>query len=279
MRGARFVSDLTNNWGSEYVSQKDTCNGVAISDSSLVVLSGPFKHIVSKETGTPPSVTPSNKHGCGGPFFCTLDDVRESLARLSLSDTPSTVLCQVRERVYGRKRDRRAPPQRGVRPAPSHQSAIVRADALLASLVRADGGCPDFHLRFGGRLVSSARYSSGTYGSILAHGFDAEFHSLSDWAHAVRGRPVSVKPYVIFKGRSLREYEQQAQESSVGSPHELAATLASAASPAAAGAAPSRGKPGPADVLLRRLIEEARTASAGGADDMQVFEYRDGSRE
>ena len=109
----------------------------------------------------------------------------------------------------------------------------VRADALLASLVRADGGCPEFHLRFGGRLVSSARYSSGTYGSILPRGVDAEFHSLSDWAHAVRGRPVSVKPYVIYKGRSLREHEQQAQESSVGSPHGPAA-LASAAWPAAA---------------------------------------------
>ena len=160
----------------------------------------------------------------------------------------------------------------------------VRADALLASLVRADGGCPEFHLRFGGRLVSSARYSSGTYGSILARGFDAEFHSLSDWAHAVRGRPVSVKPYVIYKGRSLREHEQQAQESSVGSPHGPAALAsavwpaAAAGAPGAAGAAPSRGKPGPADVLLRRLIEEAPTASAGCADDMDVFEYRDGSR-
>jgi hypothetical protein len=46
---ARFVSDLTSNWGSEYMNSKDTCNGAPISDSSLVVLSGPFKHIVNKE--------------------------------------------------------------------------------------------------------------------------------------------------------------------------------------------------------------------------------------
>jgi hypothetical protein len=271
VRAARFVSDLTNNWGSEFVSQKDTCDGVAISDSSLVVLSGPFKHIINKERGTLPSVTPSNKHGCGGPFFCTFDDVRESLVRLSLSDTPSTVLSQVRERVCDRERDRHAPPQRRLGPAHSHPGTIVRADALLASLVRTDGGCPDFHLRFGGKFVSSARYSSGTYGSILARGFDAEFHSLSDWAHAVRGRPVSVKPYVIYKGRSLREHEQQAQESSVGTPHGPAA-LESAGWPAAAaagaaGAAPSKGKPGPADVLLWRLGEASGGVGGPCLDD------------
>ncbi len=31
-RADRFVSDLTNNWGSEYVKSKDTCIGVPISD-------------------------------------------------------------------------------------------------------------------------------------------------------------------------------------------------------------------------------------------------------
>jgi hypothetical protein len=89
---------------------------------------------------------------------------------------------------------------------------MVRADALLASLVRTDEGCPDFHLRFGGRLVSSARYSSGTYGSILARGFDAEFHSLSDWAHAVRGRPVSVKPRWSRRHGPQRQQERQERQ-------------------------------------------------------------------
>ena len=70
-RAARFVTDLTDNWGAEYVNRKDTCMGAHISDSSLVVLSGPFKHMVNKE----PTIAPSNYHSCGGPYFCTLDDV------------------------------------------------------------------------------------------------------------------------------------------------------------------------------------------------------------
>ncbi len=55
---ARFVSDLTDNWGAEYVKSKDPCMGAPISDSSLVVLSGPFQ-IVNKE----PTIT-----ACIAPF-------------------------------------------------------------------------------------------------------------------------------------------------------------------------------------------------------------------
>ena len=83
-RAARFVTDLTDNWGAEYVNRKDTCMGAHISDSSLVVLSGPFKHIVNKE----PTIAPSNYHSCGGPYFCTLDDVGGGLSRFGLSESP-----------------------------------------------------------------------------------------------------------------------------------------------------------------------------------------------
>ena len=84
VRAARFVNDLTDNWGAEYVNRKDTCMGAHISDSSLVVLSGPFKHIVNKE----PTIAPSNYHSCGGPYFCTLDDVGGGLSRFGLSESP-----------------------------------------------------------------------------------------------------------------------------------------------------------------------------------------------
>jgi hypothetical protein len=46
-----------------------TRNSVPISDSSLIVLSGPFKHIVNKEPADPPWIAPSNYHSCGGPYF------------------------------------------------------------------------------------------------------------------------------------------------------------------------------------------------------------------
>ena len=58
-RAARFVTDLTDNWGAEYVKSKDTCMGAPISDSSLVVLSGPFKHIVNKEPTITACIAPS----------------------------------------------------------------------------------------------------------------------------------------------------------------------------------------------------------------------------
>jgi hypothetical protein len=86
---ARFVSDLTSNWGSEYVKSKDTCNGSPVSDSSMVVLSGPFKRIVNKEPAHSAWIEPSNYHCCGGPYFCTLDDVGGSLSTFALSDSSS----------------------------------------------------------------------------------------------------------------------------------------------------------------------------------------------
>jgi len=86
-RAARFVRDLTRDWGKEYVLDKDT-RGHALSDGSLVVLSGPFKHIVRKDSSPLPSITPSNSHCCGGPYFCTKEDVRDSLLQLTLSEMP-----------------------------------------------------------------------------------------------------------------------------------------------------------------------------------------------
>jgi hypothetical protein len=59
VRAARFVDDLTDNWGQEYVKSRDTCDGVSFSDKSLVVLSGPFKHIVNKEPTITACIAPS----------------------------------------------------------------------------------------------------------------------------------------------------------------------------------------------------------------------------
>ena len=70
-RAARFVTDLTDNWGAEYVKSKDTCMGAHISDSSLVILSGPFKHIVHKDPTITACIAPSNYHSCGGPYLHT----------------------------------------------------------------------------------------------------------------------------------------------------------------------------------------------------------------
>ncbi len=85
---ARFVDDLTDNEGQEYVKSRDTCDGVSVSDKSLVVLSGPFRHIVNTEPTITACIAPSNHHSGGGPYFCTLADVREGLSKLWLSDLP-----------------------------------------------------------------------------------------------------------------------------------------------------------------------------------------------
>jgi len=91
VRAARFVNDLTDNWGQEYVKSRDTCDGVSFSDKSLVVLSGPFKHIVNKEPTITACIALSNRHSCGGPYFCTLADVREGLSKFVVRHNVITV--------------------------------------------------------------------------------------------------------------------------------------------------------------------------------------------
>ena len=88
VRAARFVDDLTDNWGQEYVESRDTCDGVSVPDKSLVVLSGPFRHIVNTEPTITACIAPSNHHSGGGPYFCTLADVREGLSKFGLPDLP-----------------------------------------------------------------------------------------------------------------------------------------------------------------------------------------------
>ena len=88
VRAARFVDDLTDNWGQEYVESRDTCDAAPFSDNSLVVLSGPFKQIVNKKPTITACLALSNRHSCGGPYFCTLADVGEGLSKFVLPDLP-----------------------------------------------------------------------------------------------------------------------------------------------------------------------------------------------
>ena len=88
VRAARFVDDLTDNWGQEYVDRRDTRDDAPFSDNSLVVLSGPFKQIVNKEPTITACLALSNRHSCGGPYFCTLADVGEGLSKFVLPDLP-----------------------------------------------------------------------------------------------------------------------------------------------------------------------------------------------
>ena len=88
VRAARFVDDLTDNWGQEYVDRRDTRDDAPFSDNSLVVLSGPFKQIVNKEPTITACLALSNRHSCGGPYFCTLADVKEGLSKFVLPDLP-----------------------------------------------------------------------------------------------------------------------------------------------------------------------------------------------
>ncbi len=82
----RFVDDLTDNWGQEYVDRRDTRDDAPFSDNSLVVLSGPFKQIVNKEPTITACLALSNRHSCGRPYFCTLADVKEGLSKFVLPD-------------------------------------------------------------------------------------------------------------------------------------------------------------------------------------------------
>ena len=88
VRAARFVDDLTDNWGQEYVESRDTCDAAPFSDKSLVVLSGPFKQIVNKKPTITACLALSNRHSCGGPYFCTLADEEEGLSKFVLPDLP-----------------------------------------------------------------------------------------------------------------------------------------------------------------------------------------------
>jgi len=98
----------------------------------------------------------------------------------------------------------------------------MSSDALLQRLVavekaRLDAGgvkrvgenWQDFALRFG-QDVRQGRFEFGSYGKISARGSEDKYKNINDWAYAAKGRKVSVKPHVIYKGRSLREHEHDA---------------------------------------------------------------------
>jgi len=95
VRAARFVFDLTEDWGADYILRKDKCDA----EKQLLVLSGPFQHVVSKDGSSVPWLSPSNTHSTSGPYFCTQDDVGESLSTLTLSHMPRTALGSAPEPV------------------------------------------------------------------------------------------------------------------------------------------------------------------------------------
>ena len=108
----------------------------------------------------------------------------------------------------------------GGRPRGLSRPSGEMADQLLQGLLAGPAGAREeliFSLRFrvnqtepdatafydGEWQVVDTRFGRAGCPAALSK----KFPSLNQWAKAVKGRPVSVKPYIYFQGKSLREWE------------------------------------------------------------------------